>query len=139
MNLIEANNINHNNRLGLIGKGNIARCYYNPNRRQFEAYDQSEKGNFIIYAIPDFTGWQDKHLRIKVQVQTEHTFKDYMIEYNPYEHHKWFIDLEETYGLFDLVSYIVKPKFQNQLRVIIEETFRMSYGFDNYGEKIFNE
>ena len=62
-----------------------------------------------------------------------------MIEYNPYEHHKWFIDLEETYGLFDLVSYIIEPKFQAALRCLIEETFKMSYNFDKYGEKIFNE
>lgn len=139
MNLIEANNINHNNRLGLIGKGNIARCYYNPNRRQFEAYDQNEAGYFIVYAVPDFTGWQDKHLRIKVQTQSENEFKEYTVEYDPYEYHKWILNKEETYGLFDLVTYIIEPKFQAALRCLIEETFRMSYGFDNYGEKIFNE
>ena len=140
MNVIEANDISRNNRLALIGIGNTASDYYNQNRRQFEAYDCDQNGDFfVVFLIPDFTGWQDKHLRIKFQIQNENEFKEYCIEYNPYEYHKWFLNREETYGLFDLVTYLVKPPFQDCIKELVKEAFRMSYRFQNYGEKIFEE
>lgn len=144
MNLVEANDINHNNRLSLIGKGNIAKDYYNENRRQFEAYGEKENGDyFIVYAIPDFTGWQDKHLRIKLEILTEEDgLKEYKIEYDPYadKYNHWLLNGRRCYIDFStLVCFKVEGQFEDPLREILKETLRKSYGFDDYGEKIFEE
>ena len=143
MNLIQANDINNNNRLALIGKANLASDYYNENRRQYEAYDKNEQGNyFIVYAIPDFTGWADKHLRIKLEILLEDEFEEYEIEYDPfggkYEH--WYANRRRcALSFHTLVYFKLGEKFEEPLREILKETFRKSYGFDDYGEKIFEE
>lgn len=143
MNLIQANDINNNNRLALIGKGNLASDYYNENRRQYEAYGKNEQGNyFIVYAIPDFTGWADKHLRIKLEILSEDGFKEYEIEYDPYgdKYEHWYVNGRRcALDFYTLVYFKLEEKFEEPLREILKETFRKSYGFDNYGEKIFEE
>lgn len=140
MNLVEANDINHNNRLSLIGKGNLASDYYNENRRQFEAYGQTEQGYFIVYASPDFTGWQDKHLRIKLEVLTEKELKEYKIEYNPFgfKYEKWYLNRNVCIDFWQVILDLnIDPL--NSIRDLVKETFRKSYGFSEYGEKIFEE
>lgn len=142
MNLVEANDINHNNRLNLIGKGNIVKDYYNENRRQFEAYGENENGDyFIVYAIPDFTGWADKHLRIKLEILTEDGFKEYEIEYDPYgdKYEHWLVNNRHTLDFCSLVYFKVEEKFEEPLGEILKETLKKSYGFGDYGEKIFEE